>query len=157
MDKRDKRRVTAEEEEDVPRYTIGVVAEMTGLHQQTLRTYEEEGLITPHRSKGNTRYYSERDIKRIRSILNLTRDLGVNMVGVEIILRMRDEIERLKSQLALLAKRFESEMRSELGEESAEKVADRETSSPLAAIVPVEKSKGITPAQKRKREGGQER
>jgi DNA-binding transcriptional MerR regulator len=71
------------------KYTIGVVAEMYNIHPQTLRLYEKEGLIKPYRSKGRTRYYTEEDLKRLELVLTLSRELGVNLAGIEIILRMK--------------------------------------------------------------------
>lgn len=78
---------------------ISVVAERLDVHPQTLRTYEREGLIHPHRSAGNTRLYDERTIRRLETILALTRDLGVNLAGVEVILSMRDELERMQLEV----------------------------------------------------------
>jgi len=75
-----------------PKYSIGVVADMLGIHPQTLRMYEREGLIKPQRTARQTRMYSEYDLEKLRSIISLT-EIGVNLAGVEIILRMRDQIE----------------------------------------------------------------
>jgi len=74
-------------------YTIGVVAETYSIHQQTLRLYEREGLLRPSRSKGNTRLYTDDDLARLELILSLTRDLGVNLAGVAIILDLLDRME----------------------------------------------------------------
>ena len=79
------------------KYTISVVAEEYGVHPQTLRLYEREGLITPSRSAKGTRYYTE-DVERLALILNLTRDLGVNLAGVEIILNMREKMNRMQRE-----------------------------------------------------------
>jgi len=76
-------------------FNIGVVAKLTGLHEQTIRQYERIGLVAPHRSPGGTRVFSEIDVTRLKSISSLTRDMGVNLAGVEIILRMRDRQEQL--------------------------------------------------------------
>ncbi len=89
--------------EEKARYMIGVVAQMLGIHPQTLRFYEREGLIGPNRTKGNTRLYSDEDIERMRLILRLTRDLGVNLAGVEVILQMRQQVEEMRFQLESLA------------------------------------------------------
>ena len=78
---------------------ISVVAERYGIHPQTLRMYEREGLITPARSEGNTRLYDEGAIERLETILNLTRDLGVNLAGVEVILGLRDQVAKLEAEL----------------------------------------------------------
>ena len=75
---------------------------MFNVHPQTLRLYEKEGLIKPTRSKGRTRYYTEEDIQRIELILTLSRDLGVNLAGIDIILRMKEQIEELEMQVQKL-------------------------------------------------------
>jgi MerR family transcriptional regulator/heat shock protein HspR len=80
------------------KYTISVVAEQYGVHPQTLRLYEREGLITPSRSAKGTRYYTEEDIEQLELILNLTRDLGVNLAGVEIIMNMRDKMHQMQRE-----------------------------------------------------------
>lgn len=79
-----------------PRYTISVVAERFGIHPQTLRLYEREGLLRPSRTEGNTRLYSDRDLEQVELILHLTRDLGVNLAGVEVILHMRTRMESMQ-------------------------------------------------------------
>jgi MerR family transcriptional regulator/heat shock protein HspR len=79
-------------------YTISAVAEQYGLHQQTLRLYEREGLIKPSRSDGNTRLYTDSDLERLEVILSLTRDLGVNLAGVEIILNMREKMDAMQRE-----------------------------------------------------------
>jgi MerR family transcriptional regulator, heat shock protein HspR len=80
------------------KFTISVIAEEYGVHPQTLRLYEREGLITPSRSAKGTRYYTEEDVERLELILNLTRDLGVNLAGVEIILNMREKMNRMQRE-----------------------------------------------------------
>ena len=80
-------------------YHISSVAKMYGIHPQTLRLYEREGLLAPSRSEGNTRLYSAEDLKRLEIILNLIRDLGVNLAGVEVILNMRAKIERIEGEV----------------------------------------------------------
>jgi MerR family transcriptional regulator/heat shock protein HspR len=80
-------------------YHISSVAKMYGIHPQTLRLYEREGLLAPSRSEGNTRLYSTEDLKRLELILNLIRDLGVNLAGVEVILNMRTKIERIEAEV----------------------------------------------------------
>src|SRR5215475_6828915 len=80
------------------KYTISVVAEQYGVHPQTLRMYEREGLIKPSRSEKGTRYYTEEDIEQLELVLNLTRDLGVNLAGVEIILNMRDKMRQMQRE-----------------------------------------------------------
>ena len=83
-------------------YTISVVAEMYGIHPQTLRMYEREGLLKPSRSEGNTRLYTDADLNRLDLIVNLTRELGVNLAGVEVILNMRDKMESMQREMAQL-------------------------------------------------------
>jgi len=82
------------------RYLISVVAEMFDVHPQTLRTYEREGLIRRARSQGNTRLYSDEDVSRIDLILRLTKELGVNLAGVEVIMNMRERMERMQREMA---------------------------------------------------------
>jgi MerR family transcriptional regulator/heat shock protein HspR len=93
--------------ENEPCYVISIAAKMLGIHQQTLRYYEREGLIQPSRSRGNIRLYSLSDINRLRQVQRLINDLGVNLAGAEVILRMSErmremeaELERLRSRLA---------------------------------------------------------
>jgi MerR family transcriptional regulator/heat shock protein HspR len=78
---------------------ISAVAEQYEIHPQTLRLYEREGLLKPSRSEGNTRLYTEEDLERLEVILHLTRDLGVNLAGVEIILNMREKMGEMQSQI----------------------------------------------------------
>ncbi|MGQ0734076.1 MAG: heat shock protein transcriptional repressor HspR [Acidobacteriota bacterium] len=80
-------------------YMISVVAERYNIHPQTLRLYEREGLLKPSRTDGNTRLYSEDDLEQLETILTLTRELGVNLAGVEIILNMRRKIERMQGEV----------------------------------------------------------
>ena len=80
-------------------YMISVVSEQYNIHPQTLRLYEREGLLKPSRTEGNTRLYTDRDLERLEVILSLTRDLGVNLAGVEIILNMREKMEEMQHQI----------------------------------------------------------
>jgi MerR family transcriptional regulator, heat shock protein HspR len=80
-------------------YMISSVAEQYGVHPQTLRLYEREGLLKPSRSEGNTRLYTDEDLERLEVILKLTRDLGVNLAGVEIILNMREKMDAMQRQI----------------------------------------------------------
>lgn len=91
-------------------YMISVVAKAHGIHPQTLRLYEREGLLKPSRTEGNTRLYSEEDLKQLEVILNLTRELGVNLAGVEIILNMRRKMEQVQAEVG----EFVSWVRQEL-------------------------------------------
>jgi MerR family transcriptional regulator, heat shock protein HspR len=79
-------------------YTISAVADQYGIHPQTLRLYEREGLLKPSRSEGNTRLYTDTDLERLELILSLTRDLGVNLAGVEIILNMREKMDAMQKE-----------------------------------------------------------
>jgi MerR family transcriptional regulator/heat shock protein HspR len=79
-------------------YTISAVAELYDIHPQTLRLYEREGLLKPSRSDGNTRLYEDADLERLEVILSLTRDLGVNLAGVEIILNMREKMDQMQRE-----------------------------------------------------------
>jgi MerR family transcriptional regulator/heat shock protein HspR len=85
-----------------PVYLISVVASMLGIHPQTLRQYEREGLVTPSRTQGRMRLYSQADIDRMKLILRLTRDMGVNLAGVDVVLRLRDTMERLEEEIEQL-------------------------------------------------------
>jgi MerR family transcriptional regulator, heat shock protein HspR len=80
-------------------YMISAVAEMYGIHPQTLRLYEREGLLKPSRTEGNTRLYTEEDLERLEFILNLARDLGVNIAGIAIVLQMRERMEEMNRQM----------------------------------------------------------
>src|SRR5947209_17370297 len=82
----------------VKTYTISAVAELYDIHPQTLRLYEREGLLKPSRSVGNTRLYEDSDLERLEIILSLTRDLGVNLAGVEIILNMREKMDAMQRE-----------------------------------------------------------
>ena len=90
-----------------PRYMISVAADLVGMHPQTLRIYENKGLIRPKRTAGNTRLYYEADLDRLRLIQQLTNELGLNLAGVEHVLRLQDEVLRMRRRLD----RMEREMR----------------------------------------------
>ena len=85
--------------DDRPRYMISVAADLVGMHPQTLRIYESKGLIRPKRTAGNTRLYSEADVERLQLIHQLTNELGLNLAGVEQVLRLQDEVQRMRRQL----------------------------------------------------------
>jgi len=108
-------------------YMISVVSEMLGIHPQTLRIYEREGFIKPKRSNGNTRLYSEEDVERLEMVLRLTRELGVNLAGVDVILSMREKMEQLQREM--------EETIVGLREELAREIARRE--EVRNALVPV--------------------
>jgi MerR family transcriptional regulator/heat shock protein HspR len=90
-----------------PRYMISVAADLVGMHPQTLRIYEAKGLVRPQRTAGNTRLYSEADLERLKLIQRLTTELGLNLAGVEHVLRLEDELRRLRARMD----RLEREMR----------------------------------------------
>jgi MerR family transcriptional regulator, heat shock protein HspR len=90
-----------------PRYMISVAAELVGMHPQTLRIYEQKGLVRPKRTAGNTRLYSDEDVARLRLIQRLTSEIGLNLAGVERVLHLEDELLRLRRRLD----RMEREMR----------------------------------------------
>ncbi len=96
--------------DDRPRYMISVAAELVGMHPQTLRIYETKGLVRPRRTPGNTRLYSERDLERLRAIQRLTGDLGLNLAGVERVLELQDEVERLRTRIGALEREVKTEV-----------------------------------------------
>jgi MerR family transcriptional regulator/heat shock protein HspR len=108
-----KKRYDRDPGKDVPLYMISVVSELLGIHPQTLRLYEREGLVCPRRTKGNTRLYSERDVEEVRRILHLTRDLGVNLAGVEVILEMRRKMEKMQAEMDEKVEFLRREMKKE--------------------------------------------
>jgi MerR family transcriptional regulator/heat shock protein HspR len=95
---------------DRPRYMISVAAELVGMHPQTLRLYEAKGLVRPARTPGGTRLYSDEDVERLRLIQHLTTELRLNLAGVEHVLRLRDELDRLRARM----ERLERELRAEI-------------------------------------------
>lgn len=97
-------------------YMISGVAERYSIHPQTLRLYEREGLLKPSRTEGNTRLYSEEDLEQLEMILSLTRDLGVNLAGVEIILNMRKKIERMQMEVNEFMEYVRKELARGLGD-----------------------------------------
>jgi MerR family transcriptional regulator/heat shock protein HspR len=105
---------------------ISVVAEMYEIHPQTLRLYEREGLLKPSRSEGNTRLYTEDDLKRLEFILSLARDLGVNIAGIGIILNMRERMEQMQSQMQDFVQYVQQEV-----------MLRAQTNQPKDALVPV--------------------
>ena len=98
--------------DDRPRYMISVAAELVGMHPQTLRIYEQKGLVQPKRTAGNTRLYSDRDVERLRLIQRLTSEIGLNLAGVERVLYLEDELQRMHRRLD----RMEREMRQAIDE-----------------------------------------
>ena len=100
------------DESSRPRYMISIAAELVGMHPQTLRIYEQKGLVRPKRTAGNTRLYSDSDVERLRLIQQLTSEVGLNLVGVAQVLYMEDELQRMRRRL----ERMEQEMRRSLAE-----------------------------------------
>ncbi len=98
--------------DDRPRYMISIAAELVGMHPQTLRIYEQKGLVRPKRSAGNTRLYSDLDVERLKLIQQLTGEVGLNLAGVERVLHLQDELARMHRRL----ERMEREMRAAINE-----------------------------------------
>jgi len=113
----------------VKTYTISAVAELYDIHPQTLRLYEREGLLKPSRSIGNTRLFEDSDLERLEVILSLTRDLGVNLAGVEIILNMREKMDSMQREF----ERFFEYLKSHANEFSS----PAGSSSPSDALIPI--------------------
>jgi MerR family transcriptional regulator/heat shock protein HspR len=123
-------------------YMISAVAEMYGIHPQTLRLYEREGLLKPSRTEGNTRLYTDEDLERLEFILSLARDLGVNISGIAIILQMRERMEAMQREMQEFFQYMQKEM---LARAAASVDADRGAIVPLrrpiAAPAPTEKKR----------------
>jgi MerR family transcriptional regulator, heat shock protein HspR len=96
--------------DDRPRYMISVAADLVGMHPQTLRIYEAKGLVAPQRTAGNTRLYSEADLERLRLIQQLTTELGLNLAGVELVIRLEEQLRRMQRHM----ERLEREMREQI-------------------------------------------
>jgi MerR family transcriptional regulator, heat shock protein HspR len=94
------------------RYMISVAADLVGMHPQTLRIYEQKGLVRPQRTAGNTRLYSEPDLVRLRLIQRLTTELGLNLAGVEQVLRLEDQLRRMQARFDRLERELREEMRN---------------------------------------------
>jgi MerR family transcriptional regulator/heat shock protein HspR len=109
-------------------YMISAVAEMYGVHPQTLRLYEREGLLKPSRTEGNTRLYTDEDLQRLEFILSLARDLGVNISGMAIILQMRERMEEMQRQIQEFVQYIQQEVLTR---------ASAATDASKGAIVPV--------------------
>ena len=116
-------------------YMISVVAKSYGIHPQTLRLYEREGLLKPSRTEGNTRLYSEDDLRQLEVILNLTRDLGVNLAGVEIVLNMRRKMEQMQGEFSEFLQQLREELHRSRGEGLEEKIEQALVRLPPAYIV----------------------
>ena len=122
-------------------YMISSVAEMYEIHPQTLRLYEREGLLKPSRTEGNTRLYTDDDLQRLEFILNLARDLGVNISGIAIILQMRERMEEMQYQIQDFVKAIQAEVLSRAG-------AAADPSK--GAIVPIRRAITLPPSSKKR-------
>ena len=116
-------------------YMISAVAEMYQIHPQTLRLYEREGLLRPSRSEGNTRLYTDEDLERLEFILNLARDLGVNIAGIAVILQMRERMEEMNRQMQGFVDYVRSEMLSRMQQQGSS-----------AGLVPLRRPVVVPPA-----------
>ncbi len=123
-------------------FMISVVAQKYDIHPQTLRLYEREGLLTPSRTDGNTRLYSEDDLEQLETILSLTRDLGVNLAGVEIILNMRRKIERMQAEV----NEFMTYVKTELSR-GIDAAWEQRLSTALVKSTPTDLVRASTPTQ----------
>ncbi len=109
-------------------FSISAVAKMFSVHQQTIRLYEKEGLLSPKRSEGNTRLFSEEDVDRLEEIIYLTHKLGINLAGVEMILRLQKQIKKMQREMNLLFKNAQDELSRE-SEISKENVREARNST----------------------------
>lgn len=124
-------------------YMISAVAEMYDIHPQTLRLYEREGLLKPSRTEGNTRLYTEEDLQRLEFILNLARDLGVNIAGMAIILQMRERMEEMNRQMQEFVRFVQQEV--------ALRVSQVQADPNQGAIVPIRRQGDPGPAKERRK------
>ena len=122
-------------------YMISAVAEMYGIHPQTLRLYEREGLLKPSRTDGNTRLYTEDDLQRLEFILNLARDIGVNIAGIAIILQMRERMEEMNRQMQEFVRFVQQEVSFRAGHAHAD--------ASQGAMVPVRRPAIHVPPRKK--------
>jgi MerR family transcriptional regulator, heat shock protein HspR len=97
--------------DDKGRYMISIAAELVGMHPQTLQIYESKGLVRPKRTSGNTRLYSEQDLERLRLIQRLTTDYGLNLAGVEMVLGLEDQLNRMQRRMARMERELRERMR----------------------------------------------
>ena len=121
-------------------YMISAVAQKYNIHPQTLRLYEREGLLKPSRTEGNTRLYSEEDLEQLETILSLTRDLGVNLAGVEIILNMRQKMDQMQKEVNEFMEYVKREMARGVGD------WEQRLSTALVKSTPTDLVRASTPA-----------
>jgi MerR family transcriptional regulator, heat shock protein HspR len=128
-------------------YMISAVAEMYQIHPQTLRLYEREGLLRPSRSEGNTRLYTDEDLERLEFILNLARDLGVNIAGIAVILQMRERMEEMNRQMQGFVDYVRREMLARMQQQGSS-----------AGLIPIRRPVVVPPAAsgKKRRSGPEE-
>jgi MerR family transcriptional regulator/heat shock protein HspR len=117
-------------------YMISAIAEQFQIHPQTLRLYEREGLLKPSRSDGNTRLYTDEDMERLQVILKLTRDLGVNLAGVEIILNMREKMEEMQRQIEAFVASLNTEMTTQRARSTV-----KESANSLIPVIEIKRPK----------------
>jgi MerR family transcriptional regulator/heat shock protein HspR len=113
-----------------PIYMISVAADLVGMHPQTLRIYEQKGLVRPQRTPGGTRLYSEADVERLRIIQRLTTELGLNLAGVELVLRLEDELRKAHAQIERLQLQAQEEVQKVHRHYRRDLVVYREERSP---------------------------
>ncbi len=117
-------------DDERPIYMISVAAELVGMHPQTLRMYEQKGLVRPRRTPGGTRLYSEADVERLRVIQRLTSELGLNLAGVELVLRLEDELRKAHAQIERLQQQLRQEVQKVHKQYRRDLVLLRETRLP---------------------------
>lgn len=125
-------------------YLISAVATKYNIHPQTLRLYEREGLLVPSRTKGNTRFYTDEDLKKLEFILNLSRDMGVNLAGIEIIYNMKVKMEKMQEEFSTFLEELKKEFfsgRENLFEQKKKNALVKYASSNLAPILKDDKKK----------------
>ena len=127
-------------------YSISAVAESYDVHPQTLRLYERAGLLNPFRSAGNTRYYSDSDLERLEMILTLTRDMGVNLAGVDVIIHLRERLERMQVEMTQVLEALRGEI--------AVRFADASGPGPEALVVSAHRKPPIGGGLRRRRPAG---
>ena len=115
---------------DRPRYMISVAADIVGMHPQTLRIYEQKGLVRPKRTAGNTRLYSDADIERLQLIQKLTTTLGLNLAGVELVLRLEDELKKAHARIERLQAQLRDEVQKVHKQYRRDLVLYREAATP---------------------------
>jgi MerR family transcriptional regulator/heat shock protein HspR len=130
-------------------YMISAVAERYEIHPQTLRLYEREGLLAPSRSEGNTRLYTDEDLDRLEVILKLTRELGVNLAGVEIILNMREKMEEMQRQIESFVQTLNLEL--------SKQAAQRPHAQPGNSLMPIIHINTLTAARVEAKRDGKRR